>query len=263
MNRLFLLGAGCIMAAFLACKAQNRSSSPVEETVQTPAPAEVKPEAKATPLAITGLQGPATHKVRIKTKFGDMVAVLYDETPLHRDNFLKLVKENFYDSLLFHRCIAGFMAQGGDPDSKHPVAGKPLGAGGPGYTTPAEITTHLLHKKGALSAARQGDQVNPEKKSSGSQFYVVQGRVQSDATLAQISGYKKAAHPDKVYTPEQINMYKTIGGTPDLDWDYTVFGEVIEGLDVLDKILAQPTNKSGMMRDRPLEDIIMDIDIIQ
>jgi len=192
----------------------------------------------------------ATHpggtKVKIKTKFGDMVAVLYDETPKHRDNFLKLAREGFFDGLLFHRCIKGFMVQGGDPESRNAAAGKMLGSGGPGYTVDAEFNSKFIHKKGALSAARQGDQVNPEKKSSGSQFYIVQGQ--------------PTANPQSTvaYTPEQKQIYTTSGGTPFLDGAYTVFGEVIEGLDVIDKIASQPT-KPG---DRPMEDIVMDIDVI-
>ncbi len=189
----------------------------------------------------------AQTKVRIETPYGDMVVKLYDETPKHRDNFIKLVQEGFYNDLLFHRVIASFMIQGGDPDSKNAPANKMLGAGDVGYTIPAEFVKGLYHKKGALSAARQGDAVNPTKASSGCQFYVVQGQVYTPEMLAKFEsyGYK--------FTDEQKKLYSTVGGTPHLDGDYTVFGEVIEGLDVIDKIAAVPTNPS----DRPLEDVRM------
>lgn len=191
--------------------------------------------------------------VNISTSFGDMVVKLYNETPKHRDNFLKLVKEGYYDDLLFHRVIKDFMIQGGDPASKNASANTQLGAGGPGYTVPAEFNRSLIHKKGALSAARQGDQVNPTKASSGSQFYVVQGKVSSKAELDQI-----ARSYNITYTPEQIETYTTIGGTPFLDNNYTVFGEVIKGLDVIDKIAAVKTAYG----DRPLEDVKMKMTIV-
>ena len=189
----------------------------------------------------------AQTKVRIETPYGDMVVKLYDETPKHRDNFIKLVQEGFYNDLLFHRVIASFMIQGGDPESKNAPANKMLGAGDVGYTIPAEFVQGLYHKKGALSAARQGDAVNPAKASSGCQFYVVQGQVYTPEMLAKFEsyGYK--------FTDEQKKLYSTVGGTPHLDGDYTVFGEVIEGLDVIDKIAAVQTNPS----DRPLEDVRM------
>ena len=190
-------------------------------------------------------------KVKVVTSQGEMIIELYNETTQHRDNFIKLVKEGFYNDLLFHRCIKGFMAQGGDPESRGASPTKMLGMGGPGYTVPAEFSATLIHKKGALAAARQGDQVNPQKKSSGSQFYIVQGSKLEEAMDARkMPGFK--------YTEEQRNIYKTIGGTAMLDMDYTVFGEVVEGLDVLDKILAQPT-KQG---DRPVTDITMKMEIM-
>lgn len=262
ISRQLKLWAGCF-TLFTLCSATGcDQKTPTSETKQTPTnttmnetPTPVTPAA-AQPQTAT--QAPGTKKVRIKTTLGDMVVLLYDETPQHRDNFLKLAKENFYDGLLFHRCIPGFMAQGGDPQSKGAAKGAMLGGGGPGYTVPAEMRPNLLHKKGALSAARQGDQVNPEKRSSGSQFYIVQGTPKAQAQMSQVMNYKKAAHPDLVYSPEQLQMYATQGGTPELDQDYTVFGEVIEGLDVLDKILSQPTE-----RDRPITDITMDIDVIE
>lgn len=199
--------------------------------------------------------------VVISTKFGDMTVRLYPETPLHRANFLKLVKESYYDSLLFHRVIAGFMIQGGDPDSRGAAEGVALGRGGPGYTIPAEFNPKYIHKKGALSAARQGDNVNPKKESSGSQFYIVDGKPVSKAELESIESRRKMQNPnDSVsYTPEQIKIYETIGGTPFLDGSYTVFGEVVEGLNVIDSIAAQPTNRG----DRPKDDIVMSMKIVK
>jgi cyclophilin family peptidyl-prolyl cis-trans isomerase len=202
---------------------------------------------------------PKNAKVKISTKFGTMVVKLYDETPAHRDNFLMLVERGFYNDLLFHRCIPNFMAQGGDPNSRGAAPTQQLGMGGPGYTVPAEFNPNLIHKKGALSAARQGDQVNPSRSSSGSQFYVVQGSVLTDAQLTQVEAYIGRKTPGFAYTPAQREAYKTIGGTAQLDMDYTVFGEVIEGLNVLDQILAQPTGAG----DRPKEDIIMKMEVVK
>ena len=186
--------------------------------------------------------------VTIKTDLGDMKVELYNSTPNHKENFLKLVKEGFYKDLLFHRVIPGFMVQGGDPKSRGAAPGVNLGSGGPGYTLDAEIGSP--HFKGTLAAARQGDGVNPEKKSSGSQFYVVQGKIQTDAEL---DGYENRGKFK--YNLEQRNKYKTIGGTPALDNDYTVFGEVVEGLDVIDKITGVKTDAT----DRPYDDIKMNI----
>jgi len=188
--------------------------------------------------------------VIISTNYGDMKVKLYDETPLHRDNFIKLAKEGFFDGLLFHRVIPQFMIQGGDPTSKDAKPGQQLGSGGPGYTIPAEFNPNFIHKKGALSAARQGDQVNPKKASSGSQFYIVQGRSASAQEL-QRGGIK--------YTPEQIKVYAEQGGTPFLDGQYTVFGEVVEGLDVIDKIAAVRTAPG----DRPLEDVKFTVKVVE
>ncbi len=197
----------------------------------------------------------ATKKVKISTDFGDMIVALYNRTPQHRDNFLKLAKEGFFNDLLFHRVINQFMIQGGDPKSKDAPAGQQLGNGGPGYTIPAEFDfPDLYHKKGALSAARQGDQVNPQKESSGSQFYVVQGKKVMPQELQQLEQRAKIK-----YTPEQIETYRSIGGTPFLDASYTVFGEVVEGLDVIDKIAVVPTAKG----DRPLEDVKMTVTVVE
>lgn len=191
--------------------------------------------------------------VQIRTELGTLIVALYNETPQHRDNFLKLVREHAYDSLLFHRVITGFMVQGGDPDSKQAAAGTMLGQGGPGYTVPAEIIPGLIHKKGALAAARQADQVNPERRSSGSQFYLVQGKTYQQAELDQVMARSARYGTPIAYTEEQKKTYASVGGTPHLDGAYTVFGEVVEGIEVLDAIAAQPCD----VRDRPLEDMRM------
>ncbi len=247
-----------------------------------------------------------TYYVLIKTDLGDIKVKLYNETPLHRDNFIKLVKEGFYNETLFHRVIKNFMIQGGDPDSKGAAAGKSLGTGGPGYTIPAEIIyPQLFHKRGALAAARQADQVNPERESSGSQFYIVWGDTYNQGKLGQMekqlsqvqeqsifdklvkehksqimqlrktkdqSGLYQLqeelialtkAESDKMgapkFTPEQKEAYTNLGGTPHLDNQYTVFGEVIEGLDIVEKIQNTPT-ASG---DRPKSDIKVEMIIIE
>ena len=193
-------------------------------------------------------------KIVLSTSFGDIKLVLYNETPKHRDNFIKLVKEEFFNGTLFHRVIKDFMIQGGDPESKMAKPGQMLGNGGPGYTIPAEINTKFIHKKGALCAARQGDGVNPKKESSGSQFYIVQGK---KATKAELDGIGK--RNGITYTADQIKTYETLGGTAFLDMNYTVFGEVIEGFDVIDKIAAV-TKARG---DRPVEDIKMTMKIVK
>ena len=244
--------------------------------------------------------------ILISTPYGNMKLKLFNETPKHRDNFLKLVKEHFYDSLLFHRVIEGFMIQGGDPDSKHAEPAKLLGDGDLKYTIPAEFIPTLCHKKGMLCAARNGDDVNPEKASSAAQFYIVQGKVRTEEDLIsfekrinkpiiakikeeilnktenadlkeKITIAKKeqnndslmvyfktvnklvedeyAKTPHYTFPPEHKTIYKTIGGTPHLDSQYTIFGEVIEGLEVIDKIATVGKNKD----DRPLIDIRMTI----
>lgn len=171
--------------------------------------------------------------VLFETTEGKIKVKLYNETPVHRDNFIKLVESGFFNGVLFHRVINKFMIQAGDPDSKGAEAGKQLGSGGPGYTLPAEIIPHLFHKKGALSAARQGDQANPQRRSSGSQFYIVQGDVYTNETL---NTFEQRLYTK--FTDVQRSTYTTIGGTPHLDAQYTVFGEVVEGLDIVDKIAA-------------------------
>jgi len=188
--------------------------------------------------------------ILISTNYGDMKAVLYNETPQHRDNFIKLVKEGYFNGTLFHRVIEGFMIQGGDPDSKTAKKGQQLGQGGPAYTIPAEFNQALVHKKGALAAARMGDQMNPKKASSGSQFYIAQGKVYTQEELTRMG---------KKFNDVQKKTYSTVGGVPFLDYDYTVFGEVIEGLDVIDKIAKVQKDRS----DRPLEDVKMTVSIIE
>ncbi len=181
----------------------------------------------------------------IHTDYGDMKGILYDMTPGHRDNFIKLIEEGWFNGSTFHRVIQDFMIQGG---------GKEGGTVDVGYTIPAEIYPDYFHKKGALSAARTGDNVNPEKRSSGSQFYVVQGKKYTDTELSNLEtrmGVK--------WTPEQKEVYKTVGGTPFLDYNYTVFGEITEGFDVIDKIAAVTIGYG----DKPVKDVVMKVEIIK
>lgn len=240
-------------------------------------------------------------KLKIETSAGDIVVKLYNETPRHRDNFIKLAQDGTYEGTLFHRVIKDFMIQAGDPESKNAPKGKMLGAGDMGYTIPAEfVYPKYFHKKGALSAARQGDNVNPEKASSGCQFYIVTGKVYSDSTLldmerqmnqlrlnnsfqalvqknmktiyklrregnqdglldlqdsliAQAEAQVEKEEPFR-FTPEQVQAYTTVGGTPHLDGEYTVFGEVLEGMDVVDKIQRVKTDRN----DRPEEDVVIE-----
>ena len=241
-------------------------------------------------------------KVKIQTMLGDITVRLYDETPIHRDNFLKLAKEGYYDGTLFHRVIKGFMIQGGDPDSKNAPAGKMLGVGGPDYTLQAEIKDNLFHKRGALAAARQGDEVNPERRSSGSQFYIVWGDIYNEGQLRQFSKQLRmqkvqdafnalaAEHKAEIMqmrrdrnraglqelqdklvaeaeskvgkdglTEEQLQLYSTLGGTPHLDGQYTVFGEVEEGLEIVEMIQGTATGRA----DRPLDDIEMRMVVVE
>lgn len=195
-------------------------------------------------------------KVQLTTDSGVIVLRLYNKTPLHRDNFLKLVKQHYFDSLLFHRVIKNFMIQGGDPESKNALPHVLLGNGGPKYTIPAEFDTSLFHKKGALAAAREGDDVNPAKASSGSQFYIVQGKKFTDAGLDSVEKFRLKGRKLPLSHRE---VYKTIGGAPHLDMNYTVFGEVESGLDVVDKIASTPRDSNN----RPLYDIKMKMKIIR
>ena len=195
-----------------------------------------------------------TTMVLISTNYGDMKAILYNETPLHRDNFIKLVKEGYYDGTLFHRVIDGFMIQGGDPNSKTAKPNQMLGQGGPGYTVPAEFKQELIHKKGALAAARMGDNVNPQKASSGSQFYIAQGKRYTSEELNMLQ-----ARMGKQFNQTQKDAYVNEGGVPFLDYEYTVFGQVIEGLEVIDKIAKVQKDRY----DRPVEDVKMTISIVE
>lgn len=264
-------------------------------------------------MLLTSFTNKGNNKVTyviIETKFGPIKAMLYNETPKHRDNFIKLVNEGFYDSLLFHRVIKNFMIQGGDPGSKNAPANKPLGSGGPGYKIDAEFVDGLFHKKGALAAAREGDQVNPDKQSSGSQFYIVMGQVINHESLVNFEeqinfpkrrqlvfdyvdkpenaaiktladSLQRAQKFDEInqlfgniaqqlepeyqkldlfhFTPQMIEAYTTVGGTPHLDNQYTVFGQVVEGLNIIDSIANVKTNRA----DRPIDDIIMKIKIVK
>ena len=230
-----------IFSLFLAsCCSTKTAETPAERTDKVAA------ETQSTDNQLTTRNMENLTKVLFKTSEGDITIALYDNTPKHKENFLKLVKDGYYNGILFHRTIQGFMIQTGDPESKGAPAGKMLGNGGPGYTIPAEFKPENYHKRGAVAAARQGDQVNPTKASSGSQFYIVDGKPFNASMMAQIS-YQYG----KAFTDEQRKIYETIGGAPFLDGDYTVFGEVVEGMDVVDKIAAKPKDRY----DRPTADV--------
>jgi cyclophilin family peptidyl-prolyl cis-trans isomerase len=185
--------------------------------------------------------------VLIETSKGNLKCILYEETPMHSENFVKLAREGFYDGLLFHRVVRDFMIQTGDPNSRNAQKGVALGYGDSGYRIPAEFHPDLYHRKGSLAAARQGDQVNPGRESNGSQFYIVQGRKFTDAELDAME--KSGAHIP--FTADQRKIYRETGGAPHLDYAYTVFGEVVEGFETIDKIASVPTDS----RDRPLDDV--------
>ena len=193
--------------------------------------------------------------VEMNTSLGDIQILLYDSTPLHQANFLKLTKDGYYNDQLFHRVIKSFMIQTGDPNSKAASKGEMLGMGGPRYTIPAEIRENLYHKKGALAAARKGDAVNPKRESSGSQFYIVQGQV---FTPEQLDSFVKMGRHD-TFTEEQKQVYSSLGGTPHLDGTYTIFGEVISGLEIVEKISTQTVDAYN----RPLEDISFQLKILK
>lgn len=192
--------------------------------------------------------------VKIETDSGTMVARLYNKTPLTKENFEKLVKRHFYDGLLFHRVIKGFMIQGGDPDSRNAKPGQALGDGGSKKTIPAEFDTSLFHKKGALGMARETDDINPDKASSANQFYIVEGRTFTNLEMNRIEEQFHIKIPES-----HRKVYRTIGGAPFLDMNYTVFGEVVSGLSVIDKIAHAPKDKN----DRPLQDIRMKITLMK
>ncbi|HEY2582277.1 MAG TPA: peptidylprolyl isomerase [Mucilaginibacter sp.] len=195
---------------------------------------------------------PKNQYVRIKTSYGECIIRLYNETPKHRDNFIKLVKAGFYNGTLFHRVIQNFMIQGGDPDSKKAKPGDELGDGGVDYTIPAEFRDSIFHKRGVLAAARDD---NPEKASSGCQFYIVEGKRYSDGKMDTLEQTRLKGHK----IPEwQREFYRTTGGTPQLDHNYTVYGEVVAGLDMIDRIAAVKKDE----RDRPLEDVPMTVELL-
>lgn len=197
---------------------------------------------------------PAKCIIEITTELGVIVAELYDATPQHRDNFMKLAEEGFYNGTMFHRVIEGFMIQGGDPNSKNAEPGVPLGMGGPGYMVPGEFVDTLVHIRGAIAAARTGDAVNPERKSSGSQFYIVQGSPVDNTTLDGIERRKGVK-----YTEAARKAYLEHGGTPFLDHDYSVFGHVISGMEVVDAIARSEKDA----RDRPKKDVVMNVRVIK
>ncbi|MEX1055158.1 MAG: peptidylprolyl isomerase [Rhodothermales bacterium] len=209
---------------------------------------------------------PETNYYEIVVPQGRMVIRLYDETPAHRDNFKKLVAEGFYDGTTLHRVIEGFMIQGGDPNSKDDDPYND-GMGDPGYTLPAEFVRALFHKRGALAAARTGDHMNPKRRSSGSQFYIVHGTTFDDATLDIVARQIQMTLRDNSFnfSEEMRAVYRSQGGAPNLDGQYTVFGEVVEGLDVLDAVAAVPTpgklrqRTNPQITDRPLDDIALTI----
>ncbi len=281
MKRIFLLGATVLTMAFGCTQASN-----TEEKQTTT----IKKEAKMDLKSCT--------KVEIKTSLGDIEVALYNETPQHRDNFIKLVKEGYYDGVLFHRVINEFMIQTGDGNSKNAKPGERLGNGEPGYTLPAEfVYPKLFHKRGVLAAARLGDQMNPERRSSGSQFYIVTGKKFTAQQLAQMESsrrnkqlqavFNELAAPHRrdvmtwrregnnaaidslqnklvaeaeakvaeqgafTFTAAQLEAYQSVGGTPHLDGEYTVFGEVTKGMDVVEKIEKSKTDRN----DRPEEDV--------
>lgn len=194
------------------------------------------------------------HFVKIETDSGTMIARLSNKTPLTTENFIKLVREHFFDGLLFHRVIKAFMIQGGDPDSKNAKSGQELGNGGLKYTVPAEFDTSLFHKKGALAMARESDDVNPQKASSSTQFYIVEGRTFTNPEMDKIEEKFKIKIPEN-----HREIYRTIGGAPFLDMNYTVFGQVISGLDVIDKIASAARDQNN----RPLNDIKMKITLLK
>ncbi len=202
-------------------------------------------------ILLTSCNSTDDRKVLIETEYGNMTFKLYNDTPLHKENFIKLVEEGFYNDLEFHRVIDGFMIQGGDPVSKNAGPDVMLGNGGPGYTIPAEIGRP--HYKGTLAAARLGDHMNPDKESSGSQFYIVQGTIQDPNELQP-----KAMMKGIQYSEKQVAKYSEIGGAPQLDREYTVFGEIVEGMEVIDKIASVPRGAN----ERPVTPVKMKVKMV-
>jgi len=248
---LFVIAAICAQPSF----AQSKGKLPAKKA-SAHKPVQKKVTA-VIPGDVTKLVNTGEKLVEISTDYGIMIAKLYDSTPVYRDNFIKLVQDRFYDSLLFHRVINQFMIQGGDPLSKNAEDGQPLGNGSaPGDRIPADFKPYFFHKKGVLAAARDN---NPERASSNCQFYIVQGKPVSEQELDKVYNERvKPANPSFVYNKTQKEIYNRIGGTPFLDQSYTVFGEVISGLDIIDKIAGAPKDAS----DRPLQNVRMKIRVL-
>ena len=234
-----------VVGILLAFSTSISNGQFIKKPVVIPAASKTQPTVKDKPKATLAIPKTEETRVKITTDSGIIVIRLYNQTPLHRDNFIKLVDNHFYDSLLFHRVIAGFMIQGGDPESKSAVPNQLLGKGDIGYTIPAEFDSTLFHKKGALAAART---LNAEKASSGCQFYIVQGKKMTDQELSAIENLKGL-----YFSPTKRKAYTELGGTPKLDMDYTVFGEVETGMEVVDRIARSQKNELN----RPNTDIRM------
>lgn len=248
IKNTYLIGFALVMMSLglISCSSSTANNATKNSVLEAP-------QAKHEAPAMAEDEKPE-QLVKISTVYGDMVIKLYNGTPLHRDNFIKLAKGHFYDGTLFHRVIISFMIQGGDPDSKGAAPGQMLGNGGPDYTIPAEFRKDYFHKKGTLAAAREGDDINPKKASSGSQFYIVQGR---KWTNMELNTFEQQSHHSIPW--EQKEAYMKIGGTPRLDGAYTVFGEVITGLNVIDSIAALPGDRNN----RPLKDVKMTVTLIE
>jgi peptidyl-prolyl cis-trans isomerase B (cyclophilin B) len=250
MNKMKTFVTLALFCFFATAMNAQVKKPPVKKATSTKTVVKKTTTKKPAPVAKKEVKLPGT-RVKITTDSGVMFIRLYDKTPQHRDNFIKLANEHFFDSLLFHRVISDFMIQGGDPQSKYAQPGQMLGSGDVGYTIPAEFDTSLFHKKGALCAARTE---NPAKASSGCQFYIVQGKKWTDSDLNNMEMQRGVK-----YSPAQRNIYKTVGGTPFLDMGYTVFGEVESGLNVIDKIASVPKAPG----DRPIGDVRMKIEVIK
>jgi len=240
-----------VVGILLAFSTSISNGQIIKKPVAIPTVSKTQPTVKDKPKATLAIPKTEETRVKITTDSGIIVIRLYDQTPLHRDNFIKLVDNHFYDSLLFHRVIAGFMIQGGDPESKSAVPNQLLGKGDIGYTIPAEFDSTLFHKKGALAAART---LNAQKASSGCQFYIVQGKKMTDQELSAIENLK-----DLYFSPTKRKAYTELGGTPKLDMDYTVFGEVETGMEVVDRIARSQKNELN----RPNTDIRMKMERIK